>query len=375
MNLLHINSDFANQALYNELISGLDRAGVGRQFVFAPIRSKAELGRNRNPELENTEYCYARVLRWYHRLFFRRKISTVFSKLANSVDLTRFSMVHAHFLYSDGAVALRIKEKYGTPFVVAVRNADINAFLRLRPDLFPICREVLSEASNIILISPAYSKRLMVKLPESLREKVCQKLHVVPNGVSNYWLENPPGGLSQNLERIRLLYVGDFSHNKNVPNILRAAELLSKEITVQLTLVGGGCDRLRKVQSMLDSGRYPFATFLGRIEARGELASVYRNHDIFVMPSYTETFGVAYIEALSQGLPVLHSEGEGIDGLFDAGTVSEAVNPKQPADIVHKIKILFARLATIRSLCVKQATRFDWSRIVKTYREMYNNAI
>lgn len=48
-----------------------------------------------------------------------------------------------------------------------------------------------------------------------------------------------------------------------------------------------------------------------------QLREAFSISDIFVMPSKPETFGLVYVEALSQGLPILYAKGEGFDGYFD----------------------------------------------------------
>jgi glycosyltransferase involved in cell wall biosynthesis len=101
------------------------------------------------------------------------------------------------------------------------------------------------------------------------------------------------------------------------------------------------------------------------------LAAIYRAHDIFVMPSFRETFGVAYIEALSQGLPIVFTRGQGVDGYFEPGTVGEAVNPHDAEALKAAILGLAERLDERRSLCVAAAKAFDWQRIAREYVELY----
>jgi glycosyltransferase involved in cell wall biosynthesis len=56
-----------------------------------------------------------------------------------------------------------------------------------------------------------------------------------------------------------------------------------------------------------------------------KLLNNYRNSDIFIMPSYNETFGLVYIEAMSQGLPIIYTQNEGVDGYFKEGSVGYSV--------------------------------------------------
>jgi glycosyltransferase involved in cell wall biosynthesis len=154
--------------------------------------------------------------------------------------------------------------------------------------------------------------------------------------------------------------------------VLEAAALLAATRGVVLTLVGGGGDGAAEVEAQIASGRFPFARRLGRVDDPAALLEIYRQHDVFVMPSRLETFGVVYVEALSQGLPIVHSRGQGVDGYFPPGTVAAAVDPDNPADIAAKVTALADRLPAIRESCVREARRFDWDSIARSYADLYD---
>jgi L-malate glycosyltransferase len=367
--VLHICSGFANNRIYIQLVKHL--AGIGiPQVVYSAVRSEKEAAGSL-AALMHTEYNIRYILRPHDRLFFRAKIRKVVQDLRSHVDLSPIGLIHAHFLYSDGAAALQLKKQYNIPYIVAVRNTDINIFRRYRPDLNWLADEVLSEASRVVFISPSYRTKMLARLKANVNRVVDCKAIVVPNGIESSWLTYTPSPDDSFSDLLRLIYVGDFSRNKNIPGILQAVSILSAKQTVQLTLVGGGGSGEREVQQLLNSGKFTFAKYLGRIEDRLTLQAIYRENDLFVMPSFNETFGVVYIESLSQGLPIVYSRGQGVDGYFAPGTVGEEVDPKNPADIADKIKILANRRQQIVQECVMQAQRFNWSHIARTYEEIY----
>jgi glycosyltransferase involved in cell wall biosynthesis len=256
-----------------------------------------------------------------------------------------------------------------------VRNTDINFFMRLRPDLNSIARQVLTEAGRVIFLSPAYREALLARLDTPLRQDVQAKAAVIPNGLSALWLEDwtrPARGADTPL---RLLHVGDLSANKNVAGILRAAALLHSRRPVQLTLVGGSGARAAALRRELAASGHSFVNYLGKIDDGRALRDVYRTHDILVMPSFRETFGIVYIEALSQGLPVIHSKGQGIDGFFAPGTVSQAVDPNDIQDIAQAAEALIERHETSSPLCMAKAKEFSWELIARSYDELYRSIL
>jgi glycosyltransferase involved in cell wall biosynthesis len=375
--VLHICSDYAKQKVYGHLVQHLRQEGM-RQMVFVPVRSAEEMERQPKNDGEALCFSFHHVLRFYHRLMFDAKIRKVHSVVKQAVDMAKIQVSHAHFLYSDGAVALRLKTEYGIPYVVAVRNTDLNGFMRYRPDLRPVGEAVLLGAAKIVFISPAYEKAMLARIRSSIREQVQSRCTVVPNGVAPYWLRShPPVELRDPEEAtaIRLLYVGDFSKNKNLGNLLDAVKLLECKRPVTLTLVGCGGDEHRALIERIQSEACENVRWLGRIDDEEVLCDCYRSHDILVMPSFTETFGVAYIEALSQGLMILCSRGQGVDGFFKPATVCEAADPHDPADICGRIEALANRRNQNRSLAIEEAGRFDWRKIAREYVQIYREAI
>ncbi|MBB1536945.1 MAG: glycosyltransferase, partial [Bacteroidia bacterium] len=92
---------------------------------------------------------------------------------------------------------------------------------------------------------------------------------------------------------------------------------------------------------------------------------------IFALASLKETFGLVYVEALTQGLPILYSEGEGIDGLFD-DHYGRACNPRSKASIaaaLAQITQLYSRLSIDGDYLSAQ---FDWRKIAETYLSLYS---
>jgi len=373
LKVLHLCSDFANKNIYKQLVTHLEEINIS-QVVYSAVRTEAE-AKWKSKKQSDTEYCLRYILRPYHRLFFRAKIRKVSQDLYEYIDLSNIGLVHAHFLYSDGAVALQLKKKLSIPYIVAVRNTDINIFRRYRPDLTCISNEVLRNASRVVFISPAYRNQFLSSLRPNMRIPIEQKAVVVPNGLESNWLTFAPPAYKSYGDLLRIIYVGDFNKNKNIPGILQAISILAVKQNVNLTLVGGGGNGEREVKKLLSSGKYNFVRYLGKIENGPKLRAIYREHDLFIMPSFRETFGVVYIEALSQGLPIIYSHGQAVDGYFPQGTISEDVDPRSPVDIANKIQILANRRKHITQKCVVEAKKFAWSQIAKTYKKIYASVL
>ena len=371
LSVLHICSDFAKQRIYSEMVRQMAQDGVA-QKVYVPVRSDKELEFFKSANIAGVDFQYAKILRPAHRILFRRKIRMVTKDLLSRVDPRSVTNVHAHFLYSDGGVARVLHKTYGLPYVVSVRNTDVNLFMKLRPDLRWLAQDILERARRVIFITPSYRDLVSEWLPARKREAFNAKARIIPNGLPQYWLANTYHG-ERHGDALKILYVGDFSRNKNIPRSIAAVSRLNASRPVTLTLVGGGGDGEDEVKSLLASS--PCVSWRGRVDKPEELSNIYRQHDIFLMPSLKETFGVVYLEAMSQGLPVIFSRGQGIDGYFEPGGVAEAVNPLDPDSIATAILALAQRLDRVREQCVTSAEAFNWPRVARLYVDSYKDSL
>jgi L-malate glycosyltransferase len=378
MRILHICSDYSKQKLYSELLLHLSNHDIS-QLIYVPVRSKKEMGSYDVSNYSNIKIQYSLILKTFHRLFFKKKIQTVFSNVLKKIDPKNFDLTHAHFLFSDGAVALEIYKKFKIPYIVCVRNTDVNYFFKYYKHLKSYGNEILSNARKIIFITPSYRDVVGEKyVYPSLKESFENKCIILPNGLNEYWFSNNQSNLQKKrFETIKLLYVGDFTPNKNVESIIDSAIKLHHEgLTVSLTLVGGGgkgCERTsKKIASTSD---IPIS-FLGSINDREKLKKIYQEHDIFIMPSYRETFGIVYIEAISQGVPIIYTKNQGVDGYYlEDKRPGLPINPKDIGDIAEAIKVVWNNLEKYSANALDVAEQFRWNLIAKELSNIYKSNI
>ena len=120
--------------------------------------------------------------------------------------------------------------------------------------------------------------------------------------------------------------------------------------------------------------QHSFIKYFGP-QAKEKLISFYRSNDIFVMPSITETFGLVYAEAMSQGLPVIYTKGQGFDSQFEEGTVGYHVNCFNPDEIADRINDIIDNYEALSKNCLRLCVRFDWCDIAQKYLSIYNEVL
>ncbi|MDO5061957.1 MAG: glycosyltransferase family 4 protein [Peptostreptococcaceae bacterium] len=124
-------------------------------------------------------------------------------------------------------------------------------------------------------------------------------------GIEGCCLEKPDPS------EIRLAYAGKISFSKGLMSLLGAIDrIVNKKICLYLAGGAGVADEFEKIRERAERCRHK-VVFLG-LQTQPELAKLYRCCDLFVFPSYYEGLGLAIIEAMACGLPVVVSETEGL---------------------------------------------------------------
>ncbi len=369
MNILHICNDFSYSKVYKNLYQELDKIGL-RQVIYHPLRNSNNVGKNNfSLQVEGSNILYSKfILKKYHRILFSLKIHSICKDLEAQVDLTKIDILYPTTLFSDGAVAYKIFKKYGIPYVVAVRNTDVNTFLRFRPDLIPLAHKILKNAKNIIFISEGLRKKFYESIYFSRKKDLYSKnTIVISNGIDDYWLDNLK--LRNNVEKNNLLFIGRFDHNKNAETVIKCLEKLRLNFPdIKLNLVGGGGNNSKRIGLLIQKNK-EWIRYHGFISDKVELSKIFSENKFFVMPSIFETFGLVYIEALSQGLPVLYTKNQGIDGLFGK-EIGESTYPDEKSVTSALYSLINRSDYKIDEICFEN---YRWSNIASRYFELFKN--
>ncbi len=304
-------------------------------------------------------------------------------------------LVHAHWTFS-GMIGLLLQGLVPRPLVVTVHGSDINALPvagaarsvagAARPVGGPaigLTLAVLRRADEIICVSEdlARSVRRLGADPD--------RVTVVHNGLdlSLFDAAPRPGGrlrrLGDGLRRLgdghRLLWVGRLSREKGLPSLLEALpRVLEGFPDAHLTLVGEGEDEpgLRALAHGL--GLDEAVTFAGPC-AHDEVPGFLADADLFVFPSLQEGLGIAALEAMAAGLPVVASSAGGIPEVVEDGETGLLVPPGDPAALAEAIRRILgdpplaARLGAAGRRRAHE--RFSRERQIRLTLEVYERAL
>ena len=382
MHILHISNSYGGTKVYENLYTQLDRLGV-RQTVFVPLNA-ANRSRVGNQMIDfqtsGSKIIYSTVLKPIHRILYMAKINAIVKDLRANVDLKKIDAIHASTLCLDGAVAYRLHQETGLPYIAAIRNTDVNNYykvFRWRKGFFS---KILKAASKIVFISPKYKENFLGEIiPTSVSQEIEPRVMVIPNGVSEVFLANRSTEYKTFDGVLNLIFVAAFYKGKGLVETIKAIELLrNKGYKVTLNAIGKGlpnrphdAEYEAQVDGLTQGKEWVKTQTFKKPE---ELIAEMRQADAFIMVSKPETFGLVYVEALSQHLPIIYAQGQGFDGYYPDGYVGYPAEAGNVVDIADKIEQLIknydAIAGNVEALDLEKD--FDWSNIGKKYLSIYN---
>lgn len=372
MKILHINCNYASTVLHRKMIEHLNEFGV-ESCVYVPVYKKTD-----DVVTSGAKVIVSECFRRWHRIFFDYKQSRIINDIQSKLDVSQYEAIHAYTLYTDGNCARRLSRKFGIPFAVAVRDTDLNVFLKKVFYLRKRAVKILNDASVVFFLSENYRTQLLERyVPQKFHKEIYEKSYVIPNGIDDFWLDNRYTDKLKVIEDtknnirnkvLKVIFAGTICDRKNPLATQEALRILrSKGWTVSFTVVGRILNQ-DLFDKMVD---YPDTHYAGQ-QPKEKLIEYYRESDIFVMPSHTETFGLVYSEAMTQGLPVLYTRGQGFDGQFNDGEVGFAVDDKNPVDIAEKIVAAAEKYEELSENALKLADKFKWADICEKYMKIYS---
>jgi glycosyltransferase involved in cell wall biosynthesis len=191
----------------------------------------------------------------------------------------------------------------GIPYAVWTHGGEVWSSLP------PSRANALREASAILSVSEYTAQQVLER--HNVREG---RIQVVPLALEPQWFAPPKESLhdgSTGLDQRDgpcLLSVSRLDRTagyKGIDSVIRSLpEVLMQHPTATYRIVGDGDDRERLAELAVAHGVAHSTIFCG-VLSHGELASEYRHADVFVLPSRREGFGLAFLEAMSYGKPVV----------------------------------------------------------------------
>ena len=366
MRILHINSYFSTSGLFKQLYQRQEAVGLDLN-VYVPIAHEYDM------EKLAASGSYTDVVKNFHqweRVIFPMKHHHILKDLVGRYNFENFDLVHAHSLFSNGWLAYQLKQRFGLPYMVAVRSADIATFFGKMPWMRATGIRILQNAEKIIFISQNNYNEVFEKyIPKHKLDDIQAKSQVLANGIDDFWHQNAPSQAKEAPHHpLRMVSTGKIMKRKRYENLVARLDIFQKnhQEKLELHLVGPEWEK-----GLLDKlTAYPFVHYHPAM-SKEELANFYADMDVFILLSYPETFGLVYAEAMSQGLPIIYTKGQGFDSFFSNHLVGESVDPHDQDQLDQAIGYIQDHYTTMSAAALANIHYFDWNKINQEYLSIY----
>jgi N-acetyl-alpha-D-glucosaminyl L-malate synthase BshA len=171
------------------------------------------------------------------------------------------------------------------------------------------------------------------------------------------------------------VHVSNFRPVKRVGDVVKIFAAVRKKIPATLVLVGDGPDRDAAEHQVDDLGLRKDVRFLGKVESVGD---VLRGADLFLLPSATESFGLAALEAMACAVQVIASASGGIPEVVEDGKTGFLAPPGDVATMAEKALGVLENTAEhkrMKGAAAARALEFSADHVVPRYEELYEEVL
>ncbi len=246
-----------------------------------------------------------------------------------------FDIIHAHNAHPDGHAGALISKEYRKPLVTTFRGTDLDITIHRNNRCFKTIQQTFKNSSRIIAPTP--------RLKETLYQYMGISSEVISCGIdARETLEGDSSLSKQYRGYAVLLSVSRLMRTKGVDFNLKAIAKLKARYPNLVYLIAGEGEKREEVKKLAkDLDLQDRVKFLGELPHRKvmDYMSICR---IFSLPSWQETLGLVYLEAMAYGKPIIGCHGQGIDGIVTDGETGLLVKPKDVDSLVKAIDFLLS---------------------------------
>jgi N-acetyl-alpha-D-glucosaminyl L-malate synthase BshA len=162
---------------------------------------------------------------------------------------------------------------------------------------------------------------------------------------------------------------------KRVEDVVRIFDRVQQKISSKLILVGDGPERYNVEQLVRVLNLQDKVVFVGKVRDTSHVLEI---SDLFLLPSETESFGLAALEAMAVGVPVISSNTGGIPEVNvhgQTGFLSEVGNVTEMADFAINILSNDSTLEQFKRAALKRSHDFDIEKILPIYEKVYEEVM
>lgn len=299
------------------------------------------------------------------------------SKLVDMVKLHRIEVLHVHYAIPHAyagymAKKMLLADGISIPMVTTLHGTDIT-LVGNHPHYKPAVTFSINKSDVVTSVSQS------LKDDTNRLFDITSEIDVVPNFIDVEKYTNPFTDCQRDLmadkDEYIITHISNLRPVKNISDVIEIFNRIQKEIPAILIMVGEGPEKEPAEALCRKLGIQDKVRFLGN---SSEIDKILCFSDLFLLPSEKESFGLAALEAMASGVPVISSNTGGLaevneDGV--SGYLSDVGNVAEMAENAIAILKSPEELTKFKNQAKHAAKKFDTTRIVPMYEEVYKKAI
>ncbi len=312
---------------------------------------------------------------WNYLLIPLLLLSQLFSTL-HYVKKNKILIINAHWIIPQGFIAVFLKKYFRIPVKVVVTSHGGDLYGLQGKSLNYVKRWVLEQADSVVVVSSAMRSYCY----ESLKVDNSTSISVRSMGVD---LKNKFVHRIEMQHRQDLVFVGRLAEKKGLPVLLKAISILrSKHVDVHLRVVGDG-SQMEVFQALTNLLKLENCVTFEGAKRNIEIPDILNAHQCFIMPSIVandgdqEGLGLVAVEAMGCGCAVIVSDLPALRDVVENGKTGLTFPAGDAEALAEKIELLTLDERYMLKLALageeSVADKFDWSKVVADYANIYNS--
>lgn len=313
----------------------------------------------------------------YPLFFYPPYESVLASKMVDVVKYENLDLMHVHYAIPHASAAIMAKmvlaqEGIHMPVITTLHGTDIT-LLGKDASFEPVISFAINKSDAVSAVSQSL-KNDTYKL-----FGINQEIEVIPNFLN---ADHLPPENSQELrreyatgdERI-IIHMSNFRPVKRIMDIVEVFAKVQLALPSKLILLGDGPERSRAEQKCRELGISEHVTFVGNLKQPLELLGI---GDLFMLPSESESFGLAALEAMAAGVPVISTNTGGLPEVNRHGVTGMMSDVGDIDDMVKNCIYLLSdskRLSKFKQQARKRAEDFTLEKILPQYEKLYQTVL
>ncbi|MCH2235005.1 MAG: N-acetyl-alpha-D-glucosaminyl L-malate synthase BshA [Crocinitomicaceae bacterium] len=302
------------------------------------------------------------------------------SKIVDVARYENLDLLHVHYAIPHASAAYFAQQILKThdldiPFVTTLHGTDIT-LVGKHPSFEPVITFSINNSNAVTVVSESLKNDTLTHF------RIKKDIKVIPNFVehSMYTKENSKGlerkkvEIAPNGEKI-ISHISNFRRVKRIEDIVRVFAKVSAKVPSKLVLAGDGPERYKIEQLCGELKVCHNVEMLGNVQSSADLLSI---SDLFMLPSETESFGLAALEALASGVPVISSNAGGLPEVNKhgySGFLSEVGDIEDMVTNTLKILSNDEDLAQFKQNAYDHSLNYQLDKILPEYEKVYEEVL